>query len=166
MFRAIKPFPCLPSLKLPFSSSALGFKHVRSIMNDAPTPSQGPIFAVQDEARASRLRSSLAKLTGDGGLWMLSTDGKGINRDFRFKTFRAASAFMSVMIGKIAEERHHPFWSNQYSHVHVLWSTHKDKQSGLSGISELDITMAKMCDKVALDVTSGTPSVAEAGSVS
>lgn len=56
---------------------------------------------------------------------------------------------MATMIPKIAEVRHHPTWTNTYNFVEMTWSTHKDKESKLAGISELDIQMANTTDEIA-----------------
>ena len=79
----------------------------------------------------------------------MTTDNKGITRHIQFKTFRQASTFMTQMIPKIAEVRHHPTWTNTYNSVEMTWSTHKDKESKKAGVSELDVQMAKTADHVA-----------------
>lgn len=84
-----------------------------------------------------------AALTELGG-WSLDDDRDAISRQFVFKDFIQAFSFMSQS-ALIAEKlNHHPEWSNVYKTVNVTLTTHD-----CSGLSELDIKLAKAMDKIA-----------------
>jgi len=107
-------------------------------------------FATDDKKRLTAIEGSIQPLLqAAGGNWSVTADSKGIHRQVRFKTFRQASNFMIEMIPKIAETRHHPTWSNTYNLVELTWSTHRDKESKMAGLSELDVQMAKTSDELA-----------------
>lgn len=75
--------------------------------------------------------------------WQIVDGGKAIKREFKFKNFNAAFAFMT-RVAMIAEKiDHHPEWFNVYNRVGVMLTTHS-----ASGITELDIKMAKFMEKV------------------
>ncbi|MFH1154740.1 MAG: 4a-hydroxytetrahydrobiopterin dehydratase [Pseudomonadota bacterium] len=62
-------------------------------------------------------------------------------KEYRFKNFRAAFAFMTK-IAEIAEaDRHHPEWFNVYGTVKVHLTTHE-----AGGISQRDISLARKMD--------------------
>ena len=72
-----------------------------------------------------------------------NTDHDAITKDFKFKTFSDAWAFMS-RIALLAEKMdHHPEWSNVYNRVSITLTTHD-----AGGISDRDIKMAKEIDKI------------------
>ncbi|MEL7467291.1 MAG: 4a-hydroxytetrahydrobiopterin dehydratase [Pseudomonadota bacterium] len=69
--------------------------------------------------------------------WTASSDGKAIEKTFKFKNFRAAMAWM-VRAGFEAEAAdHHPEWSNVYNRVEVRLTTHDT-----GGLSDKDIALA------------------------
>jgi len=75
--------------------------------------------------------------------WNLRGDGLAIEREFRFKDFSQAWAFMS-RVALIAEKLdHHPEWSNVYNRVAITLTTHD-----ASGLSERDAKMARAIDKL------------------
>ena len=75
--------------------------------------------------------------------WNLRADGLAIQREFSFKTFSEAWAFMS-RIALLAEKHdHHPEWSNVYNRVAVTLTTHD-----AGGLSERDAKMARAIDKL------------------
>ncbi|MCJ1394445.1 hypothetical protein MMC18_007323 [Xylographa bjoerkii] len=68
----------------------------------------------------------LEPLLGDyGGKWTLSKDGKGLERHLKFKTFKRTRV---------------------YNRAFIRLTTHKDKESGESGISAKDLDFARFCD--------------------
>lgn len=68
-----------------------------------------------------------------------------IEREFIFKDFTQAFAFMNS-VALIAEKlNHHPNWSNVYNKVMIALSTHD-----AGGLTELDFTFAKEVDKLLL----------------
>jgi 4a-hydroxytetrahydrobiopterin dehydratase len=75
--------------------------------------------------------------------WTLHADGLAISREFRFKNFSEAWAFMS-RVALIAEKHdHHPEWSNVYNRVAITLTTHD-----AGGLSERDAKMARAIDKL------------------
>ena len=75
--------------------------------------------------------------------WNLRGDGLAIEREFRFKDFSQAWAFMS-RVALIAEKLdHHPEWSNVYNRVAITLTTHD-----AGGLSERDAKMALAIDKL------------------
>ena len=75
--------------------------------------------------------------------WTLSADGLKIDREFKFRNFSEAWAFMS-RVALIAEKHdHHPEWSNVYNRVAITLTTHD-----AGGLSERDTRMARAIDKL------------------
>ncbi len=71
--------------------------------------------------------------------WQLQ-DNK-LHKTYTFKNFIEAFGFMTRAALVIEKMNHHPEWSNTYKQVTVNLSTHD-----VSGISELDIELAKKLD--------------------
>jgi 4a-hydroxytetrahydrobiopterin dehydratase len=76
--------------------------------------------------------------------WSLTRQGTGIQRTFKFKTFKAAWSFMDRVAAECKTARHHPEWANVYNTVFIRWTTHEPK-----GLSEKDVRMAGFCDECA-----------------
>ena len=75
--------------------------------------------------------------------WSLRSDGLAIERNFKFKNFSEAFAFVA-RVALIAEKHdHHPEWSNVYNRVAITLTTHD-----AGGLSERDVKMAKAIDKL------------------
>ena len=75
--------------------------------------------------------------------WNLRVDGLAIEREFKFKNFSEAWAFMS-RVALIAEKHdHHPEWSNVYNRVAITLTTHD-----AGGLSERDAKMARAIEKL------------------
>jgi len=74
--------------------------------------------------------------------WQI-TQGKNLGREFRFKSFREAFAFMTEIAFHAEKLNHHPDWSNSYNKVFVELFTH-DKQA----ITALDIQLATEINKI------------------
>lgn len=85
---------------------------------------------------------AIAELGRDLPDWQC--DGKTLARDFRFKDFRAAFAFMTEIAGEADRSDHHPDWSNVYDKVSIRLSTHD-----AGGLTELDVKLADAMDKIA-----------------
>jgi 4a-hydroxytetrahydrobiopterin dehydratase len=69
-------------------------------------------------------------------------DGK-LHREFRFRDFSEAFAFMA-RVAMLAEQRnHHPEWSNVYATVRITLTTHD-----AGGITELDFDLANAIDQL------------------
>ena len=75
--------------------------------------------------------------------WRLRADGLAIEREFRFKTFSEAWAFMSRVALLAEKQDHHPEWSNVYNRVAIMLTTHD-----AGGLSERDVKLARAIDKL------------------
>lgn len=76
--------------------------------------------------------------------WTLRADGLAIEREFKFRDFSQAWAFMSRVALLAEKHDHHPEWSNVYNRVAITLTTHD-----AGGLSERDAKMARAIDKVA-----------------
>lgn len=75
---------------------------------------------------------------------MWSEENNTLLREFRFKNFIEAFAFMTK-VAMIAEKmNHHPDWSNSYNKVRISLSTHDAGNS----ITEKDRKLASEIDKI------------------
>jgi len=96
---------------------------------------------VEKLTKAKR-ETELAELLADG--WSLVEDRDAIERSYKFKTFNQAFGWMTRIAMYAEKWNHHPEWSNTYNRVDVVLTTHS-----VDGLSELDIKLAKMMDKLA-----------------
>jgi 4a-hydroxytetrahydrobiopterin dehydratase len=65
-------------------------------------------------------------------------------RDFEFKNFSEAWAFMTRVAFLAEKMDHHPEWTNEYNKVHIKLSTH----SAGNIITEKDRNLAAEIDKL------------------
>jgi len=91
--------------------------------------------------------SALDSLLPPAGSWQLNTTSTALERTFKFRTFRSAWSFMSLVATHAASQRHHPEWSNIYNRVFVRWTTHSE-----GGLSGKDVEGARACDGFAVKV--------------
>jgi 4a-hydroxytetrahydrobiopterin dehydratase len=84
-------------------------------------------------------------LLPNDGRWTLTSAGTGLERSFKFKTFKKTWEFMNTIASQCSVQKHHPEWSNVYNTTFIRWTTHSP-----FGLSEKDIQMAKYCDEQAL----------------
>ena len=75
--------------------------------------------------------------------WTLRAEGLAISREFKFRNFSEAWAFMSRVALLAEKQDHHPEWSNVYNRVAITLTTHD-----AGGLSERDAKMARAIDKV------------------
>jgi 4a-hydroxytetrahydrobiopterin dehydratase len=88
------------------------------------------------------LETYLQQVHGD---WKLSDDDKKIHREFKFKNFAEALAFVNK-VGEIAEaEDHHPDVYLAWGRVTVWLFTH-----AIGGLSENDFILAAKIDTIDL----------------
>ena len=87
-------------------------------------------------------RSSLDPLFGSG--WSMSEGRDALTKDFKFKNFRQAWAWMTEMALWAEKLDHHPEWSNTYNRVQVILTTHD-----CNGLSDLDVKLAERMDTAA-----------------
>jgi 4a-hydroxytetrahydrobiopterin dehydratase len=81
--------------------------------------------------------AALADLPG----WALQDNRPAIARDFAFRNFSEAFAFMTRVALLAESQDHHPEWSNVYNRVRILLTTHD-----AGGLSARDIRLAKAID--------------------
>jgi len=71
-------------------------------------------------------------------------EGGKLCRDFTFKDFSQAFAFMTRVAFLAEKQNHHPDWSNVYNTVHMALNTH---DAG-GAITEKDHRLAAAIDKL------------------
>jgi len=84
--------------------------------------------------------AALADLPG----WSAADGRDAIVKTFKFGDFNEAFGWMSRIALAAEKLDHHPEWFNVYSRVEVLLATHD-----ASGVTELDVTLAKIMDAAA-----------------
>ena len=70
--------------------------------------------------------------------WAVEDDGNAIAKTFRFKSFRAAIAWIVRASFEAEAMDHHPEWSNVYNRVAVRLTTHDT-----GGLTKKDIALAQ-----------------------
>jgi 4a-hydroxytetrahydrobiopterin dehydratase len=103
------------------------------------------MIPLSTDARAEALPA-----LGDTG-WQAVPGRDAIRKVWRFANFSEAWGFMARVALRAEQLNHHPEWRNVYNIVDITLSTHD-----CDGLSDLDITLAKACDRLA-----GTAKVAE-----
>ncbi len=73
--------------------------------------------------------------------WEFDAQENGIRRIFKFDDFVSAFGFMTSVAILAEKADHHPEWSNVYSTVNILLTTHD-----ANGLSKRDIELAKAID--------------------
>jgi len=76
--------------------------------------------------------------------WVLEEGGTAIRKEFKFKNFSEAFAFMTRAALAAEKLDHHPEWSNVYNKVDVRLTTHS-----ADGLTALDFELAKKMDRFA-----------------
>ncbi|OUX70696.1 MAG: 4a-hydroxytetrahydrobiopterin dehydratase [Synechococcus sp. TMED90] len=71
--------------------------------------------------------------------WQIESDR--LKREWRFKDFSEAFAFMTRVALLAESMQHHPNWSNVYNRVSIELTTHD-----LGGLSDLDVQLARSID--------------------
>lgn len=75
-------------------------------------------------------------------MW-IEEDNK-LKRDFTFKDFSEAFAFMTRVAILAEKQNHHPYWSNVYNKVSIELNTHDAGNI----VTEKDHTLAKAIDSL------------------
>jgi 4a-hydroxytetrahydrobiopterin dehydratase len=83
---------------------------------------------------------ALAQLDG----WKAVQDREAICKQFKFRNFSEAWAFMTRCALLAETMDHHPEWFNVYNRVDVTLTTHD-----VGGVSSLDVAMARKMDEMA-----------------
>lgn len=76
-------------------------------------------------------------------LWAYDAEAKAIRREFKFRNFSEAFAFMTRVALLAEKAAHHPEWFNVYNRVSITLTTHD-----AGGLSEKDIALAEKIDKL------------------
>jgi 4a-hydroxytetrahydrobiopterin dehydratase len=84
--------------------------------------------------------SALAGLKG----WTEVPGRDAIQKSFKFADFNQAWGFMTRVALAAEKADHHPEWSNVYSRVDIVLSTHD-----AGGLSAKDIALARFADSIA-----------------
>jgi len=84
------------------------------------------------------LQTALSRLSG----W--SVKGDKIAKNYVFKNFEDAFAFMERCALEIEKLNHHPEWRNVYNKVDVELTTHD-----AGGVTKKDIELAGIMDRIA-----------------
>ncbi|HEV7277981.1 MAG TPA: 4a-hydroxytetrahydrobiopterin dehydratase [Devosiaceae bacterium] len=86
-----------------------------------------------------------ARKTALGGLgaWIYDPATDAISRDFKFKDFSEAFAFMTRVALAAQQADHHPDWTNSYNRVSITLSTHS-----AGGLTTKDVDLATAIDRL------------------
>jgi len=76
--------------------------------------------------------------------WTLSKDQNTIEKQFAFRDFPQAFAFMTQVAFQAEKMNHHPDWCNTYNRVDVRLTTHD-----AGGLTERDFGLAQIMDGIA-----------------
>ncbi len=83
-------------------------------------------------------KSALNELEG----WTLCDDRDAIQKQFKFKDFKRAFAWMTAVALEAEQADHHPEWDNTYNRVNVILTTHD-----ANGLTGKDVALAKAMDR-------------------
>lgn len=75
--------------------------------------------------------------------WKFLENRDAISRDFAFKDFNEAFAFMTRVALLAERADHHPEWRNVWNKVEITLSTHD-----AGGLSKRDIALAEAIDRL------------------
>ncbi len=90
-----------------------------------------------ERLKENEVFSSISRLDG----WKLEEDHSGIKKEWVFKDFSEAFAFM-MRVALLAEKMdHHPEWFNVYNRLNIRLTTHE-----CQGLSQRDIDFATKID--------------------
>ena len=83
--------------------------------------------------------AALERLEG----WGAVQGRDAIHREFTFKSFNEAFAFMTRIALKAEKMNHHPEWSNVYNKVSITLTSHD-----VEGVSERDVMLAQFIQQL------------------
>jgi len=86
------------------------------------------------------------KLHSEMPSWETVDGIDAIHKNFQFKNFKKAFAFMTEVADIAEEMNHHPEWFNVWNRVEIRLSTHD-----AGGLTQLDIKLAQKIDKAYLN---------------
>jgi 4a-hydroxytetrahydrobiopterin dehydratase len=112
-------------------------------MSDLASKSCIPCQGGVPPLAGAELERLLSELDGGRGGWRV-VDGHHLEKEFRFKDFREALAFVN-RVGEVAEqEGHHPDLHLTWGKVTMTTWTHK-----IDGLTESDFVLAAKADRLA-----------------
>ena len=76
--------------------------------------------------------------------WSLVDGRDAVRREFRFRDFNEAFAFMTRVALAAEQADHHPEWFNVYNKVEITLTTHD-----AGGLSARDVSLAAFIEKAA-----------------
>ncbi|MBL8531502.1 MAG: 4a-hydroxytetrahydrobiopterin dehydratase [Hyphomonadaceae bacterium] len=82
--------------------------------------------------------AALARLDG----WHAAEGRDAITKEFRFRDFNGAFAFMTRVALYAERHDHHPEWTNVYNRVEACLTTHD-----AGGVSDKDVALAHFMDQ-------------------
>lgn len=102
-------------------------------------PCEGGVTPLS-RAECERLQAQLAPG------WTLSSDARGLARDFSFKDFYRTMSFVNAIAHVANVEDHHPDLEVGYNYCRVRFTTH-----AIGGLSENDFICAAKIDRIERD---------------
>ena len=87
---------------------------------------------------------ALDEAIGELDGWTLSSDGIAIRKNICIQGLQRCVRIYDPRGYGSRTANHHPEWSNVYNRVTIRWTTHS-----LGGISDLDVKLARSCDRFA-----------------
>ena len=70
---------------------------------------------------------------------------EALTKIFKFKDFKTAFSFMTMVALKAEQVNHHPEWSNVYNKVDITLTTHE-----YQGVSQRDFDLANAINRISL----------------
>jgi 4a-hydroxytetrahydrobiopterin dehydratase len=92
-------------------------------------------------------QAALAEIAG----WFDHAQRDAITRNFEFRDFSEAFAFMTRVALAAEQADHHPEWSNVWNKVEVLLTTHS-----AGGVTRKDVDLAKRMNVFAAQLAVGS----------
>lgn len=89
------------------------------------------------------MRDDAMKLAAEVNHWVLNADVTSISREFTFKDFKEAMAFLNKVANLAESENHHPDIHCWWNKVKLELSTH-----AIKGLSNNDFIMASKINKL------------------
>lgn len=84
----------------------------RSLCSSIRTMSSKHDINYSSNSDPAKVAAELSHLADGQGRWNISATKSGVEREFKFKTFKTTWAFMNKVAEEAGKKRHHPEWSN------------------------------------------------------
>ena len=122
----------------------LHVRQIRKLSNSRSTMLSASDISAAGSATTKQKVIEAAISLVEQNKWSLWLEGAGLQRSFKFKTFKAAWSFMDEVASECEACNHHPEWTNVFNRTQICWTTHRPR-----GLSLKDIRMAHFCDEAA-----------------